>query len=278
MSVRGWMRRLGEIRDAYRALPAHLAAARDNDGRSIRDSVEELERDRPRSTAPVEDVYVTELRAAANLSGLTPEQAASVVSIVRAETARALRSTLLGTRAALAGVNSLGKQEDRLVDRADTNPNRLPERDLVGHVADLTFRALGDGDDFVSEAHESSFHVADSEVGASDAPATIMAGTPDTDPSQGDGASVEGPAPRSGPSTSSKRPVNDYIARRVAWILFIRQIRDREFAAAIGVSPSTVSRLLSGERRWRAETIRSTARFLDMSADDLFPPRDWGRS
>lgn len=105
-----------------------------------------------------------------------------------------------------------------------------------------------------------------------------MAGTPDTDPSQGDGASVEGPAPRSGPSTSSKRPVNDYIARRVAWILFIRQIRDREFAAAIGVSPSTVSRLLSGERRWRAETIRSTARFLDMSADDLFPPRDWGRS
>lgn len=51
--------------------------------------------------------------------------------------------------------------------------------------------------------HESSFHVADSEAATSDRPATIMVGTPDTDPSQGDGASVEGPAPRPGPSTSS---------------------------------------------------------------------------
>lgn len=39
----GWVRQLTEIRDALRALPAHLAEAQSNDGRSIRDLVEEIE-------------------------------------------------------------------------------------------------------------------------------------------------------------------------------------------------------------------------------------------
>lgn len=219
MSVRCWMRRLGEIRDAVRALPAYIAAHDCHAGTSIRDRVQEIE-------SSIESTHGDD------------ERRNDVTEVLVAPT-RQGRVTALETR--------------------------------VGEL-EQTVKILCD------RTHESSFHVADPEVAPSGDPATIMAGTPDADPSQGDGASVEGPAPRSGPSTSSKRPVNDYIAHRVKWILFIRQIRDREFAAAIGVSPSTVSRLLSGERRWRAETIRSTARFLDMSADDLFPPRDWGRS
>jgi len=225
------------------------------------DSVgEQLECDRPRSCVP------DDRSPLAGSTGLyrvitTNERDADTGLNVERRSARLLGVT--------DGVPTDASISDRLVELA-SDALFLGVREALenGHAVVVQ----------IPYSHESSFHVAEPEVAPSGDPATIMAGTPDTDPSQGDGASVEGPAPRSGPSTSSKRPVNDYIAHRVKWILFIRQIRDREFAAAIGVSPSTVSRLLSGERRWRAETIRSTARFLDMSADDLFPPRDWGRS
>lgn len=89
--------------------------------------------------------------------------------------------------------------------------------------------------------HQSSFHVADLEAATSGDPATIMAGTPDADPS-GDGASVEGPGPQTGPSTSDPAmtlPVWTF-GDRLRKARRFRGMDQRTLAQHFDVSASTV--------------------------------------
>lgn len=118
--------------------------------------------------------------------------------IVRQE----VRSALSGLAARL---DPVGEQLERVPNRTVADPEHNGEVDvaLCPCQACRLICEFANRDDLVSKTHESSFHVAGPVLATPDLPATIMVGTPDTDPSQGDGASVEGPAPRSGPSTSS---------------------------------------------------------------------------
>lgn len=173
-AFRRWYRRVVELRAAIRILPEFIAAHETHAGASIRDAIDAIERDARR--------------------------------IARQE----VRSAL----------NGLATRLDPVGEEFEGSPDRVQVScDIPTLVTDLSAETLplasvpADSGDLVSKAHESSFHVADSEVAPSGDPATIMAGTPDTDPSHGDGASVEGPAPRSGPSISSKvtREELDYL-------------------------------------------------------------------
>lgn len=62
-----------------------------------------------------------------------------------------------------------------------------------------------------------------------------------------------------------------YVGRQVHNLLWDKRIRNKQLAAHLGISESTLSKKIRGDRPWTLDEVLSTAEFLDVPLTDLLP-------